>query len=99
MKSYALDRRDKPKDAYDICYCLDEASEGIDSLADKWRQRIDNPLVKEAIAILTEKFASADDYGPQQVVELHYSVDPEERAQQANKAYFLVQEFLDKVQG
>jgi len=99
MKAYALNGRDKPKDAYDICYCLGEAPEGIDVMADTWRQRIDNPLVKKAIAILSEKFSSADDYGPQQVVELHNSVDPEERAQQANRAYFLVQEFLAKVQG
>lgn len=99
MKSYALRGRDKPKDAYDICYCLDEAPGGIDALAREWRRRIANPLVQEAIAILSEKFASADDYGPQQVVELHNSSDPEEQDQQANKACFLVQEFLDKVQG
>jgi hypothetical protein len=99
MKAYALNGRDKPEDAYDICYCLGEAPEGIDVMADTWRQRIDNPLVKDAIAILSGKFSSADDYGPQQVVELHNSVDPEERAQQANRAYFLVQEFLAKVQG
>lgn len=99
MKSYALRGRDKPKDAYDICYCLDEAPGGIDALASEWRRRIANPLVQEAIAILSEKFASEEDYGPQQVVELHNSNDPEERDQQANKAYFLVKEFLDKVQG
>jgi predicted nucleotidyltransferase len=33
MKSYALANRDKPKDAYDICYCLDNYPGGLNELA------------------------------------------------------------------
>lgn len=94
MKSYALANRDKPKDAYDFCYCLDNYPGGLNKLAANWKQRAGKKDVLKAIEILKEKFAAVDSYGPVQVVEFHNSTNVVEREQQARRAFELVQEFL-----
>lgn len=94
MKSYALRGRDKPKDAYDICFCLDHSAETSAALTASWKSRRDEADVKEATAILKDKFATPDSFGPQQVVEFYQSANPEERAIQAQRAFQLVQKFL-----
>lgn len=100
MKSLALNGRDKPKDAYDICYCLDNCSEGIAELAVAWQQRLQNGVKEVALATeyLREKFKGVDAYGPQQVVEFHRSNNSEERNLQARRAYELVRTFLQQVE-
>lgn len=98
MKSFALNGRDKPKDAYDICYCLDHYAGGIPGLAKVWRQRRQEPDVSQAIEYLREKFETVASYGPMQVVEFHNETDPETRQEQARRAYELVREFLAKVE-
>jgi hypothetical protein len=94
MKALALAGRDKPKDAYDLCYCLDNYPGGIKHLAADWKRRArDKDLVK-AITLLHEKFDSVDAYGPMQFVEFHTSANPEERDAKARRAYELVQRLL-----
>lgn len=97
MKAYALGGREKPKDAYDICFCLDHNSAGMEPLALDWKARETDPDVLKAIAILREKFAAVDSFGPQQVVEFHNASNPEEQAMQARRAYELVQRFLNRL--
>jgi hypothetical protein len=97
MKSYALANRDKPKDAYDICFCLDNYPGGRNKLAANWKKRAGKKDVIKAIAILKEKFASVDSYGPGQVVEFYNSANAEEQKRQARRAFELVQEFLKRV--
>jgi len=97
MKSYALANRDKPKDAYDICFCLDNYPGGRKKLAANWKKRADKKDVNKAIEILKEKFAAVDSYGPGQVAEFHNSSNTEERERQARRAFELVQEFLKPV--
>lgn len=46
MKSYALAGRDKPKDAYDICYCLEHAPGGPDAIGRAWRVRRTDAAVR-----------------------------------------------------
>lgn len=94
MKAHAIGGRDKPKDTYDLCYCLEHVADGMDELAAGWRARRDEPEVARAIGILQEKFASVDAFGPQQLVEFHRAPDEEEQAMQARRAYELVQRFL-----
>jgi hypothetical protein len=94
MKAYALANRDKPKDAYDICFCLDNYPGGLKGLAANWKKRADNKDVIKASEILKEKFATVEWYGPVQVVEFYNSTNGEERKQQARRAYELVQAFL-----
>lgn len=97
MKAHAIDGRDKPKDVYDLCYCLDGYPAGIAALGEEWRQRRSEPLVEQAIQILREKFETVDHYGPRQLVVFHNSQDPEQDAVHARRAYELVQKLLSLV--
>jgi hypothetical protein len=94
MKSYALKKRDKPKDAYDICYCLDHYPGGATKIAEVWNVQPRKKHVTEAIAILHEKFGELGAYGPSQVIEFHNSTDVGERERQQRRAYELVIHFL-----
>lgn len=94
MKAYAIAGRDKPKDTYDLCYCLEHFSGGIPTLADDWKKRSGEKDVAKAMEILREKFAAVEAFGPQQLVEFHGSPDAESQAMQARRAYELVQRFL-----
>lgn len=93
MKAHALAGRDKPKDAYDLCYCL-ECFPDMDALASGWKTRRRDKDVARAIEILREKFATVDAFGPTQVVEFHGSTDEEMQAMQARRAFEIMQQFL-----
>ena len=97
MKSYALSKRDKPKDAYDICYCVENYPGGIEAIAVIWKARRKEKHIATAMTILAEKFAAVDAFGPGQVVEFYNSANPEEREIQARRAYELVQTFLSQI--
>ncbi len=94
MKAHAIGGRDKPKDAYDLCYCLDHTPGGMDKLAEDWSARIKEEYLSKAVEILKEKFSSVDAFGPQQIVDFHSSSDPETRIMHARRAFELVQRFL-----
>ena len=94
MKCYALRGRDKPKDVYDICYCLDQVGDGGAAIASIWRARSQEKDFAAALEILRSKFRTVEDYGPRQVVEFHQSPDATERSIQAQRAFQLVQRFL-----
>ena len=94
MKAHALAGRDKPKDVYDLCYCLDEYPDAITVVAGDWGSRREDPLVAVSIEILREKFKAVDRYGPQQLAIFHDSTDEAERAMHARRAFELVQKLL-----
>jgi len=94
MKAYALAGRDKPKDAYDICYCLTYFPDGLQALAVIWKQRNQDKDIKRAIDILREKFATVDSFGPRQVVEFYDSSEKQTQDIQARQAFEVVQKFL-----
>lgn len=94
MKAYALGKRDKPKDAYDLCYCLGHAPNGMGELAEEWKARLADKEVARAVEILREKFASVRAFGPQQLVEFHDAMDDDSRNMEARRAFELVQKFL-----
>lgn len=98
MKAIALAKRDKPKDAYDICYCLDHYQGGIAELAKAWvSQMQESSDVAKAFAILREKFEAVDSYGPMQVVEFHNDQDQPSRDEQSRRALELVQKFISLI--
>ena len=97
MKAHAINGRDKPKDSYDLCYCLDYVPGGMEALATEWQSRTGESDVAQAIGILKEKFASVDSFGPRQVVEFYSSPDPETQSIQARRAYELVNRFLSLI--
>jgi hypothetical protein len=94
MKTHAVGGRDKPKDVYDLCYCLDEYRDAIAIVAADWRARRDDPLVAAAIDILRTKFQTVGHYGPQQVAIFHQSGSPDEGPMHARRAFELVQTLL-----
>jgi hypothetical protein len=94
MKCHALAGRDKPKDAYDIAYCLDHAPGGRNAVAASWRECATSPDVIEATRILREKFASIDAFGPQRAAAFRSTAGDDEHAIAVRRAYELVQEFL-----
>jgi len=97
MKAYAIGGREKPKDSYDLCYCLEHVEGGMEKLAAEWKRRAGETHVARALAILREKFTDTDCFGPQQVVEFYNSANPEEQAMQARRAYELVHKFLQLI--
>ncbi|MBP6603079.1 MAG: nucleotidyl transferase AbiEii/AbiGii toxin family protein [Verrucomicrobiales bacterium] len=100
MKSFALNGRDKPKDAYDICFCLDFYKGGIPELAEAWRERrTEDQDVAIAISLLEEKFETVDSFGPMQVVAFYNSPNEETRNEQARRSFELVQSFVSLVNG
>lgn len=94
MKAHAIDGRDKPKDVYDLCYCLDEFPNAIEVVAAAWKARQDDSLVAGAVVILKEKFQSVDHYGPKQLATFHSGGSLDEGEMHARRAYELVQNLL-----
>jgi len=94
MKAHAIQGRDKPKDVYDLCYCLDEYPDGIKRVAEDWRARADDPLVRRATEILREKFETVEHFGPQQLAIFHDSPDQAEREMHVRRAFEIVQKLL-----
>lgn len=94
MKAHAVAGRDKPKDSYDLCYCLENFPGGMELLAVDWKGRAGEKDVVRAIEILREKFASVGAFGPQQLVEFHDASDKDTQAMHARRAYELVQKLL-----
>ena len=97
MKAHALAGRDKPKDAYDLCFCLDNAPGGLEALARAWRERRDSPLVAAAIEHLRVKFATVSSFGPRQVALFREAVTREEQEMHARRAFELVVRFLELI--
>ncbi len=94
MKAHAIGGRDKPKDTYDFCYCLEHFPAGMNKLAEGWNHRTGEKNIDKAIEILREKFASVGAFGPQQLVEFHSAPDADTQAMHARRAYELVHRFL-----
>ena len=94
MKAHAIGLRDKPKDVYDLCFCLDRPAGDMETLARDWKGRMQEKNVVEAVRILREKFSGVDAFGPQQLVEFHSAPDPESGAMHARRAFELVQKLL-----
>lgn len=64
IKAITLSERKKEKDAYDICFCVENYPGGYRALAEEFRGKLENRLITEGIAILREKFARLDSIGP-----------------------------------
>lgn len=95
MKTFAIGGRDKPKDTYDLCYCLEYVPEGMPELALDWKERKGDKFVDKAVQILRSKFAAIDSFGPQQLVEFHKPKGRGDQEMQARRAFELVRRFLD----
>ncbi len=77
MKAAALGRG-KPKDAYDIYFCMKNFSGGIDALAEELFPFREHKLVTDMIEKFKDKFASPDHAGPVDVASFLELSDEEE---------------------
>lgn len=61
LKSFAFDQRFERKDAHDLIYCIEHATEGLDAVAAAFhreRSGKHGAVVEESLAILRNRFAS-----------------------------------------
>ena len=94
MKAYAIAGRDKPKDAYDLCFCLQHVPGQTKAMGQAWRSDSENPDIREVRLHLAQKFETVDSFGPQQVVAFYDPANPAERERLARLAFELVQDLL-----
>jgi hypothetical protein len=64
IKAFALDERQKEKDAYDIHFILRNYPPDVEALAAQVRPLLSNGLAREGYEILKAKFAALDSVGP-----------------------------------
>lgn len=69
LKAYAFEKREKPKDAYDLCFCLEHYPGGRQALAREFRRRLEAEgpvaaLANQALLYLQEKFATLNPQPP-----------------------------------
>ena len=67
MKGYAIDGRDKAKDAYDIYYAVRHFPDGVDALVAATQPLLDTPSARNGYSFILEKFRDVDDFGPETV--------------------------------
>jgi len=67
MKGYAIAKRKKPKDAYDIYYSVRNYPNGIDALVEDTQPLLDVESGRQGYSLIAEKFRSFDDFGPTSV--------------------------------
>jgi hypothetical protein len=67
MKGYALDGRDKAKDAYDIYFCVRSFPGGPQALASESTPLLTDPIARVGYQKIAAKFRSDDDFGPHTV--------------------------------
>lgn len=64
MKGYAMEKRLKRKDAYDIYYCARNYPGGLDRLVDATRALLHVEAARNGYSLMAGKFRSPADYGP-----------------------------------
>lgn len=67
MKGYAIAKRFKQKDAYDIYYSVRNFPGGIVALAEATRPLLESGTAKRGYLHISEKFRQLDDFGPTSV--------------------------------
>jgi len=97
MKGMALAARLEEKDAYDIYYCVRFYPGGPTELAEAFRPRLGNKLVREGLEKIRTEFLSVDDAGPKWVADFMDVQDAEERAITRRRAYVSVTAWLDRL--
>lgn len=69
MKGLAMKGRSKPKDPYDIYFCLKNHPTGSAGLATDLRPLANLQLAREALAAIRNQFQSVADRGPRKIAE------------------------------
>lgn len=93
MKCHALLERTKPKDAYDLNFCLQHYPGGISALAAEFTALIDDAAVRDVLVRMGGKFRDEEDSGPRDVVEVEGQMG-ESRAMRKFEVFTTVDDFL-----
>lgn len=64
IKGITLSERKKPKDAYDIYFCVSNYPGGPSELAKQFKPIIEHDLTRQGMLAIKEKFESIDSIGP-----------------------------------
>ena len=67
MKGYAIANRQKPKDAYDIYFCIRNFPDGLDALVAATTPLLDVDTARKGYLLISGKFRDVDDFGPTSV--------------------------------
>jgi hypothetical protein len=95
MKGIALHDRaaQRPKDAYDIHYCLEQYPGGTAGLVAEFVRFQDDELVREALGKIAGKFKDDEDDGPRMVADMEGIVG-DYRAIRKREVFTRVSDFL-----
>jgi hypothetical protein len=98
MKGIALHDRSprRPKDAYDIHYCLEQYPDGIVAIAAEFERFQGDELVRESLSKMASLFRNEEDEGPRMVADVEEIVG-DDRAIRKLAVYTRVNEFLAAV--
>lgn len=86
LKANALDQRPhekRPKDAYDIIYCLRNCSKPLDELAAEFDNLLVNPEIQNGVDLLSHLFSSTEADGPLQYAASQPLMDKEQAKREA----------------
>lgn len=97
MKAAALAGRLKEKDAWDIVFCLRNYPGGVEAIVQEIAPHATHELVREAIDMLADKFATIDSIGPKFVADFEELDDAEARASAMRDAFERVQYVVTKL--
>lgn len=100
MKGIALHDRwpRRPKDAYDIHYCLEQYPDGIPAIAAEFERFQGDELVRESLGKMASLFRDEEGDGPRMVADVEEIVG-DDRAIRKLAVYTRVSEFLAAVAG
>ena len=98
LKAFAMADRVKPKDAYDIYFCLKNYPGGVTELAKSYRGLLQNGLVQEGLAVLREKFRRIDAVGPTWVGQVIGEENLGEPELAQREAFELMKDFLAAIE-
>ncbi len=93
-KGIALGARFKHKDAYDIVSILDNYGAGVREVSERVRPFVKEPLMRESLQVIREKFATERSDGPTWYAEFLQPGDDAARLRFRQRAYQLAAEFL-----
>lgn len=93
MKAFAMADRTKPKDAFDIYFCLKHFPAGVAELARSYRPLLHNGLVREGVTILQDKFGAIDSVGPMWAAQVAEENGADRQIAQ-REAFELMKDFL-----
>ena len=79
VKGMTLHDRLKPKDPWDLYFCLVNYPGGLDALVQEFRPHLRHGLVVEGLRKIREKFLSPDHVGPKSVADFEELTDPDAR--------------------